>query len=461
MPITTPKGRLIMGIIFFILFTLAEIALVVLTFTKFREKAAWRRNRAIIRAAEVGLLLGMILIPTVNMKWRFFGALIVLAVRLLIAGIVWLVMRKQSNGLRKKPVTVISCVLSVVLIAFSLVPAFIFTNYSGLPTTGEYKVIETSVIFVDKNRVDEFENDGSYREVPAHFYYPENAEGEYPLVIFSHGAFGYYQSNFSTYAELASNGYIVVALDHPHHSFFTTDTDGKTVTVDTDFIEDVIKINEDTSDEEVYTISQSWLKLRVDDENFVLDTIETAKRNKSIDESWHTDDQTVILNVLGHTATDKTGLMGHSLGGATAVSLGRERSDIDAVIDLDGTMLGEIKGVENGKNVYYSEPYPVPVLDFTKETDYNDREQYKSEKGYPYVNEYITDNAKVSKTVVFKDVEHMDFTDLPLISPFLASMLGSGDVNHDETLSTINSIVLNWFDYYLKNEGTLDIKAQY
>ena len=450
-----------MGIIFFILFTLAEIALVVLTFTKFREKAAWRRNRAIIRAAEVGLLLGMILIPTVNMKWRFFGALIVLAVRLLIAGIVWLVMRKQSNGLRKKPVTVISCVLSVVLIAFSLVPAFIFTNYSGLPTTGEYKVIETSVIFVDKNRVDEFESDGSYREVPAHFYYPENAEGEYPLVIFSHGAFGYYQSNFSTYAELASNGYIVVALDHPHHSFFTTDTDGKTVTVDTDFIEDVIKINEDTSDEEIYTISQSWLKLRVDDENFVLDTIKTAKRNKSIDESWHTDDQTGIISVLEHTDTEKIGLMGHSLGGATAVSLGRERSDIDAVIDLDGTMLGEIKGVENGKNVYYSEPYPVPVLDFTKETDYNDREQYKSEKGYPYVNEYITDNAKVSKTVVFKDVELMDFTDLPLISPFLASMLGSGDVNHDETLSTINSIVLNWFDYYLKNEGTLDIKAQY
>ena len=209
MPITTPKGRLIMGIIFFILFTLAEIALVVLTFTKFREKVSWRRNRAIIRAAEVGLLLGMILIPTVNMKWRFFGALIVLAVRLLIAGIVWLVMRKRANGLRKKPVTVISCVLSVVLIAFSLVPAFIFTNYSGLPTMGEYKVSEASVIIVDKNRVDGVENDGSFREVPAHFYYPEKAEGKYPLVIFSHGAFGYYQSNFSTYAELASNGYIV------------------------------------------------------------------------------------------------------------------------------------------------------------------------------------------------------------------------------------------------------------
>ena len=105
MPITTPKGRLIMGIIFFILFTLAEIALVVLTFTKFREKAAWRRNRAIIRAAEVVLLLGMILIPTVNMKWRFFGALIVLAVRLLIA-------KKAGNGHQLRAIRGSDCLLA-------------------------------------------------------------------------------------------------------------------------------------------------------------------------------------------------------------------------------------------------------------------------------------------------------------------------------------------------------------
>ena len=450
-----------MGILFLILFTLAEIALVVLTFTKFREKSAWRKNRVIVRVIEVSLLLGIVLLPFTHMKWRFLFALIVVFIRLLLSLIVWLTTRKKASDLRRKPATIVSCIFSIVLICISLIPAFLFINYNGLPTTGAYQVNEVSAILVDESRVDPFENDGSYREVPAHFYYPENADSEYPLIIFSHGAFGYYQSNFSTYAELASNGYIVAALDHPHHSFFTADTNGKTVTVDTDFIEDVMRINENTSDEEVYTLSQSWLQLRTDDENFVLDTIKSAKSNKSLDESWHTEDQTGIISVLEHTDTEKIGLMGHSLGGATAVSLGRERSDIDAVIDLDGTMLGEIKGVENGKNVYYSEPYPVPVLDFTKETDYNDREQYKSEKGYPYVNEYVTDNAKVSKTVVFNGVKHMDFTDLPLISPFLASMLGSGDADHEETLTTVNGIVLNWFDYYLKNEGTLDIKAQY
>lgn len=101
-----------MGLVFLIVFTLAEIALVVLTFTKFREKAAWRKNRAVIRAAEAVLMLGIILVPAVHMKWRFLGALFVLAVRLLIAGIVWLVMRRRNNGVRKKPWTIISCIVS-------------------------------------------------------------------------------------------------------------------------------------------------------------------------------------------------------------------------------------------------------------------------------------------------------------------------------------------------------------
>lgn len=450
-----------MVIFFLITFTLAEVALVILTFTKFREKAAWRKNRLIVRAAETALLLGIVLVPAVHMKWRFVMALIILMVRLLIAGIVWLVKRRSADGVRKKAVTVLSCILSVVLIAFALMPAFLFTNYNGLPTDGAYTVKEVGAILIDDSRIDSFETDGSFREVPAHFYYPENADGTYPLVIFSHGAFGYYQSNYSTYAELVSHGYIVAALDHPHHSFFTTDTSGKTVTVDTGFINDVMKINEETSDEEVFALSQDWLRLRVDDENFVLDTIKAAKDSNALDDRWHTDDEALILDVLALTDTDRIGLMGHSLGGASSVTLGRERKDIGAVIDLDGTMLGEIKGVENGKNVYYSDPYPVPLLDFTKETDYNDRERYKDENGYPYVNEYVTDNAVDSKTVVFSDVKHMDFTDLPLISPFLAWMLGSGEVDHAETLNTINGIVLDWFNYYLKNEGTLEIRAKY
>ena len=119
-----------------------------------------------------------------------------------------------------------------------------------------------------------------------HFYYPktESAESDaFPLILFSHGAFGYYQSNYSTYIELTSHGYVVAALDHPHHSFFTKDTAGKTVIVDTSFIHDVMGINEEgVTDEQIFTLSQEWLKLRLADEAFALDCMERTKMRKSL-----------------------------------------------------------------------------------------------------------------------------------------------------------------------------------
>ncbi len=56
----------------------------------------------------------------------------------------------------------------------------------------------------------------------------------------------------------------------------------------------------------------------------------------------------------------------------------------------------------------------------------------------------------------------MDFTDLSMLSPFISSMLsGKSGVNSEAFMQEINGAVLNWFDYYLKNEGTLSIQAQY
>lgn len=442
-----------MGLLFLILFTLAEIALVVLTFTKFREKAAWRKNRVIIRAAEALLLLGIILVPAVHMKWRFFGVMMVLAVRLLIAGIVWLVMRKKSNGNRKKPWTIINCVVSVFLIAFALVPTFIFSNYNGLPTTGEYAVKQSDAILVDESRVDTFESDGSHVEVPVHFYYPDTTEGNFPLVVFSHGAFGYYQSNYSTYAELASNGYVVVALDHPHHAVFSKNTDGNIVTVDQQFINDAMVIGggEEIDNEMVYSVTKDWIKLRTADESFVIDSINEAKKSGAFSDAWHADDDTLLLSVINMTDTDKIGAMGHSLGGAAGVELGRERNDIKAVIDLDGTALGEITDVKDGKYVGDPEPYPVPLLVFVHGATSDDG-----------ITENMVNNAKDGKMVFCPKANHMDFTDLSMLSPFFSNMLsGKSEVNSEQFMQNINGAVLNWFDFYLKNEGALSVQAQY
>lgn len=375
---------------------------------------------------------------------------------------------KEIKKMNKKiciPLIIIAIVIALIALAIALVPKLLFADYNGLPTTGPYEVAQTSAILIDDNRIETFETDGSYREVPAYFYYPVLEEGEMencPLVIFSHGAFGYYQSNTSTYMELASNGYVVISLDHPYHSFFTKDTSGKTITVDPTFIQDVMRVSDGRASEtETITLSHEWMDLRLGDMNFVIDTVKEAKETAQLSETnWYVADEATgktILDILAMTDTETIGLMGHSLGGASSVTMGRTRDDIDAVIDLDGTMLGEELAYENGEYEFYEEEYPIPLLSVNSELHHQECEEVEA----LYVNNVVIANAKDSQYTYFVGSAHMNFTDLPLFSPPLARMLGVGEVDPTECIMNMNEVVRNYFDYYLKGEGELTIQESY
>ena len=309
-----------------------------------------------------------------------------------------------------------------------------------------------------------FEEDGSLREVPVYFYYPDVAgvEQQFPLVLFSHGAFGYYQSNTSTYMELASHGYVVVSLDHPYHSFFTKDTAGKTIIVNPEFMQEVMYINElGTPEEEIIELSHQWLDIRVKDIGFVVDAVkETKEMAGNLPSCWFLAEaslETEILTVLSMADTENIGLMGHSLGGAASVTLGRTRDDIDAVIDLDGTMLGEEFGYKNGAYEFYEEAYPVPLLAVNNEAHHFEGQELTE----LYVNQVVLANALEAKYTYFVGSGHMNFTDLPLFSPALASMLGVGEVDATECVTKMNQLVLDFFNCYLKDMGKVEVQASY
>ncbi len=364
-----------------------------------------------------------------------------------------------------KVLFVIGGILLLLLITIIVIPKILFTDYEGLPTTGPYEVKQVETILVDRERLESFETDGSNREVPIYFYYPdvdESREKKFPLVIFSHGAFGYYQSNTSTYMELASHGYVVISLDHPYHSFFTKDTEGKTITVNPEFMQEVMYINEDgTSEEEIIELSHQWLDIRVADMSFVLDSVKQANLTDELQtDIWFEQDENVrqeLLDVLAMIDTEEIGLMGHSLGGAASVTMGRTRDDIDAAINLDGTMLGEELGYENGEYILYEEAYPIPLLFFSNEEHHILRGKVKNLD----VTSVVLDNAIDSKYTYFVGSGHMNFTDLPLYSPILASLLGVGEVDAKECIITMNEIILEYFNHYLKGEETMTIKECY
>ncbi len=456
-----------MGLLFWLLFSLMELAYDAWTIVKQREKELWLRNRLILRGAQVIVFLLLMLLPGNKLDMRFTMFFGLLLVQTLIAFVGFLVGRKKAEGNRKVGITVAKAVGTIALYLMMLAPAFIFTGYEGLPVSGSYEVAQTQAILVDPDRVETFETDGSCREVPVHFYYPKNVNGQekFPLVIFSHGAFGYYQSNTSSYMELASNGYVVISLDHPYHSFFTKDTSGKLITVNPQFINEVYYINEDeTPEEEIFELSSKWLELRTQDICFVLDEVKKAADIQALNENWFYEGKEEAGEELQKAVSmadgERIGLFGHSLGGAASVNVGRIRDDIDAVIDLDGTMMGEETGYENGAYQFQDEPYPVALLSVDNEKHHIDGKSL----GSYYVNNVVIDQALDGRNTYIKGSAHFTFTDLPLFAPALAKNLEMGTtstIDDERGIRIVNEIVLMFFNHYLKNEGEVTLLPCY
>lgn len=351
-------------------------------------------------------------------------------------------MKKKHRWIKR-----VVIVLVVMVAAVLLLKAWMFPPYEAPTGSGSYTVQNEIFTWIDESRIETFTDTGENRALTVGIWYPEE-EGSYPLVIFSHGAFGVLESNYSTYMELASNGYVVASIAHPYHAAYVEDVNGKVTIGDMEFMQQVYE-NDAEDDIMVYENGKEWMALRTADMNFVLDTI---LEKTAMDEG-----------LFAKIDVEKIGLMGHSLGGATAVQLGRERTDIDAVIDLEGSMLGEYVGFEDGYEIYNQEPYPIPVLDVNSRTVREMVEQTKAEHPeWEYVNYYVGKNAVDYREVVFNDAGHLNFTDLPMFSPALANLLGVGKVNSEECMANVNEIVKIYFDYYLKNEGSLEnIKAEY
>lgn len=487
-----------MGVTLLLILAGLEIGLCIWTIRKKDKKSGWAVNRFWVSLIQWGVIALLLLLPIGNKSLRFAACFLILSIRLTLDLIRFLLVKK----LRGKVHVIFATVLSCILLALSLIPVFVFTGYDGMETTGEYEVGMVSAILTDASRLETFENDGSHREVPIYVYYPEKlksgsgeiaADGGFPLVLFSHGAFGYYQSNSSTYLELASHGYVVISMDHPYHSFFTKDTAGKTVLVDGNFIQSALYIGNakdgEVPEEEIFETTRDWMNLRVADASFVLDEVEKQVRehkvgllgedpsqgageslsmekgyvsgkSECLGEAWYVKkdaEAQKLLQVLSKIDLEKIGMMGHSLGGATSVTIGRIRGDVKAVIDLDGTMLGEELAYENGAYQYVKEPYPVPLLAINQESHQEDIEKY----GTLYVNGWVLANAKDGSYTYFKGSKHMNFTDLPLFSPFLASKLGVGDIDAKECIKTTNALVLQFFDHYLKGQGEFHVSEYY
>ena len=282
---------------------------------------------------------------------------------------------------------------------------FLFPFDPPLPTTGEYEVVEEKVFFTYVPRDQKMATDGEVREVPVLVYRPHKpAKGGYGLVVFSHGSFGVAQSNESLFRELASHGYVVMSLSHPHHSFTAKLSNGKNVKIDRDFWKAVMHAPSSDDPEGTLEAFREWMGVRVDDLNTVLDGVLQGTSDLS---PW--------------IDTDRVILSGHSLGASAALAVGRQRSDeVLGVIALEGPYVGDITGVEDGKYLFTATEYPIPVLHFYSDALYGKLDEVPI---YARNAAYLDGaNGKLWNRHI-AGAGHLGLTDLSLISPVLTRFL--------------------------------------
>ncbi|MEP0807195.1 MAG: alpha/beta hydrolase [Chloroflexota bacterium] len=319
----------------------------------------------------------------------------------------------------------------------------LFPPHQPLAVTGTYAIETARYTYTDERRADLYARAGEKRQVNLACWYPEDAGGgeTFPLVVFSHGGLGTENSNESLYRELASHGYVVCALGHPYHAFWTESADGHWTFVSLEYFGELQRENARTDKGQSYEYYQKWLEIRTGDINLVIDAI-LANAAAGAD------------GMYARVDGARIGVMGHSLGGSAALAIPRQRSDIDAVIALESPFLGDILGVENGEFIWLDEAYPVPVLNIYSDSSWSHLAEWAQ---YARNADLLTNAPPTALSLYLPGRGHFSLTDLSLVSPLLTRLLDGGQPTRDsiEYLQEVNQACLDFFDRYLKGGDIL------
>jgi predicted dienelactone hydrolase len=144
------------------------------------------------------------------------------------------------------------------------------------------------------------------------------AEGSaFPVVLLEHGT-NVVPAIYTVLAEgLASSGFIVVATNHPMESLITAYPDGHELRFKQYWPENADRRTQGLA---IYKFGDEILEKDV---RFVLDELQKMNSN---DDFWR-----------GHLDLSKVGILGHSMGGATAALAMGEETRILAGVNLDGS----------------------------------------------------------------------------------------------------------------------------
>jgi dienelactone hydrolase len=230
-----------------------------------------------------------------------------------------------------------------------------------------------------------------------------NRQKDFPVIFFNPGYFGYAMQNTVLCSDLASIGYIVIAVDHPYEAGAVRYQDG-TIIRSSQYLLDQFKLTMNPearkkfkeimekayTDEELIPIvtdffegfktSTVWnnVKIWADDTRFVADQLEKINSG------------TIPSTFKGKLNLGKGyGITGHSYGGCTALQVCLDDQRFVCGVNIDAPTYGD----------YWNQDIQKPILTIgSKITDFVSKTPFI----YNSMDAYMV---KIDQT------EHMDFTD--------------------------------------------------
>lgn len=248
-----------------------------------------------------------------------------------------------------------------------------------------------------------------------HAYYNAplaSAQRAYPVIVYSHGWNGFRADSAHQMANLASHGFVVVAIDHPYGSMVTVFEDG------------TVALNNPQALDDRTTLQATYAA----DIRFVFDQLEklTAGAISPGARFW-----------AGRLDTTRLGVMGHSTGGGAALWACQQDPRCEAVLGLDVWLeplppAQAVQGVTQPVLLINSETWSNPINTQIRTT-------------------LVGASAQATELTLL-GTRHYDFTLVPALSPLAPALGIKGPLAADRVFANLLDYGAAFFQTHLQGQ---------
>ena len=259
---------------------------------------------------------------------------------------------------------------------------------------------------------------------------PISDDNGFPVLIFSHGWEGFKEQNIFQVEELASQGYLVIAINHTYGSVLTVFPDGRQLPTDQEALPD------DVPDEEYDLASNILVGQWAADIGFVIDQLESM------------DQEADIGFLSGRLDLNNIGVLGHSTGATAAIEFCLTDFRCGAALAMD----------------LWAEPIDSQIQDLSLDRPVMimHSENWDSldtpERNYGLIGDLVDNSTNDVFELTIAGSKHYDFSSLPLLSPLAVNLGLKGPIDGDLVLEIINAETVAFFDRYLVGDETVDLE---